>query len=658
MINKLPYIPHFGLDLNPISVYDIDYYSTQEVISIIVKRLNQLLNEFNKIDLDGIIEWIKAELPDMVRDEVLKQLEELINNGALKEEIYKRIEEYINEGLMEEYITNIINDILSELDITQEVLAELKKYFKTDEFKSIIRDIVSDMDITGGGTEYPVESYEIESQVLDKKYPPLNVKRYGAKGDGISNDLQAFKNGLETAVRANGNLHIPADTYYVKGKIYLELDDDKVISFGMTGDNAIIKTEQNLDSDKFFIELKTIGNNTDNSLFTIFNLHNIRFVNVNKKNNNYTVLYTYRLNVDIENLTVDGYYGFLLTNNENTYNNFDKTSTRLEDLIAVNITGELIKVKHELNSHFNNIKLYGDLKATALSKYSVITMENVDNTTINNITVIGKEKATAFTTYREDGIIIKRCSSITITNISEYIPQFKRTLTIENSINIRVKNVSQYIQHTTAVKVINNIDYTTCRNIEVEGIYIRSEESAYFDIDIIDNQDILNNDMSNITFKSICTITATYDSNLNEITARVRHPYTKHLNSHYSMSKDNFTVRVCASERQGEKDLITKSVDGYDVSNAIGHFQLTDNEGYVKIELPLIFEDFTTIMTSVKPCIFGHMVGALENPPYEPVFDYNSASFYLRDLDTNNLVTKDTFDETKANFIITVNSYL
>lgn len=658
MINKLPYIPSFGLDLNRISVYDIDCFSTQEVLSIIIKRLNELLNEFNKIDMDGIIEWLKKQLPEMVREEVIKQLEALIASGALKEEIYKRITEYIQEGLMDAYVIEIINRVLGELDITEEVLNQLKLYFNTEEFKTIIKNIVLEMDLGGSGsTEYPTESYETESEIVDKKYPPLNVKRYGAKGDGTTNDLNAFTIGLKTAIKANGNLDIPSDTYLINGKIVLEVDEDKVISFGMTGSNAILITEQATSNDKYFIEVKSIGNNLNNSVFTIFNIHNLRFINKNKKTSGYTLLCSYGINIDIENITLDGYGGLLLTNNETNFNNYIRTTTRLEDVIAYNITSALITINHELNSVFNNVKLYSSLKETVLVSKSILRATKCNNLTINNINVIGKEKKTAFMQYNNEGIYIKNCHSVIINNICEYISQFRRFLIIDNSVNVSVKNITQLIQTSTAVKIVNNVGYNECRNIFIEGIYLRGEGSNIYDIEV-DDSEIGNKDIQNIVFKNLCLIHTSYDENLNETSSTIRHPYTARINSHYIMNKDKFYARVEAGNKANDTDINTKSIDGNDIYEAVGYFRLVDNNGYMKIELPNTFENITSIISSVRPCIFSPAEGAFNNMPYEAVFEYNSASFYFRDLDTNTFVTRETFDETKANFIVCVESYL
>jgi len=60
----------------------------------------------------------------------------------------------------------------------------------------------------------------------------LNVKTFGAKGDGVTDDSNAFKK----AIRSGNNIYVPFGTYRVKN---IEIANKS--QFIISGDNATLK---------------------------------------------------------------------------------------------------------------------------------------------------------------------------------------------------------------------------------------------------------------------------------------------------------------------------------------------------------------------------------------------------------------------------------
>lgn len=68
-----------------------------------------------------------------------------------------------------------------------------------------------------GEALYPMTDEEIDAGAtpVDYQYPPGNVKRYGAVGDGSTDDTQAVHAAFDVATALNGTAHFPAGRYRV-----------------------------------------------------------------------------------------------------------------------------------------------------------------------------------------------------------------------------------------------------------------------------------------------------------------------------------------------------------------------------------------------------------------------------------------------------------
>ena len=82
----------------------------------------------------------------------------------------------------------------------------------------------------------------------------INVKMYGAKGDGITDDTVAFQNAL----KVGGNIFIPAGTYKITKELLITSSNTKIFGYGIN--KSILKYEgRGTDGNFFFIK----GKNAD-----------------------------------------------------------------------------------------------------------------------------------------------------------------------------------------------------------------------------------------------------------------------------------------------------------------------------------------------------------------------------------------------------------
>lgn len=134
------------IKLNESSVYDLESYSILELYLKLAKKLNELLTEFCSLGV-GVTDEIKEQN---------EKLNILLNNGV-QEQVFNKINEMLINGDFE----NIINQVLFA-DLT-----------------SKIDDVL------------------LQIAEVNKKVKYLTPELFGAKGDGVTDDLQAFNKMFE-----------------------------------------------------------------------------------------------------------------------------------------------------------------------------------------------------------------------------------------------------------------------------------------------------------------------------------------------------------------------------------------------------------------------------------------------------------------------------
>ena len=126
--------------LNEISVYDLDVHTSMDLYYTIAKKFNIVIKELSRFE-------------GVVSDEVIKQNEKLVYllGEGLNTEVVNKINNMIIDGTIDNIInTNLFNDLNSQ-----------------------IKDIASQL-----------ETIEV------------HVSKFGATGDGITNDTQAIKDAM------------------------------------------------------------------------------------------------------------------------------------------------------------------------------------------------------------------------------------------------------------------------------------------------------------------------------------------------------------------------------------------------------------------------------------------------------------------------------
>ena len=136
-------------------VYDVEGYTTAEVLCKFHEKINEIIDEFNRID---------EEFTDLETN-TNEKINYLLNEG-LKEEVATKLIEMKNNGELENIINNsVFNEINSFLSANKcfvNLKQQLPSTFTPEIVRDTLQNLVNTLSILGGGTIIvPSGTYEV-----------------------------------------------------------------------------------------------------------------------------------------------------------------------------------------------------------------------------------------------------------------------------------------------------------------------------------------------------------------------------------------------------------------------------------------------------------------------------------------------------------------
>ena len=219
-----------------------------------------------------------------------------------------------------------------------------------------------DKRIIGAINEVNSQCKDIANNKADTIY--LNVKDFGAKGDGTTDDTQAFQNALNSLNVKYPKLYIPKGHYLITSPLVIELKEDITISGDSKGDNGTRIDYQNSNIDNCF---KLYGvNNLKMTDFRILCNGNKGILFGDKDNNSlkyrsgHTLLQDVFISNTLRGVTFDCPGGF-------------------NEFIRVGIDIANNGIGFDFGSNFNNINIFPN--------YAFITNCNIQNSLSSTNTI-------------------------------------------------------------------------------------------------------------------------------------------------------------------------------------------------------------------------------------------------------------------------------
>lgn len=157
----------------------------------------------------------------------LKDLEEKITQ-------IKYVDSKLTEKLKSEY-ENLKRVILDE-NIQVELSNDINKInISINKFNNDINEVSSQLD-TNIRLGYEKTLFDNMKDRFESKY--VNVKDFGAKGDGITDDTSTIKNAITYCEENQIDLFFPKGNYLVKSTLYINIE--KLTIYGIAGETTII----------------------------------------------------------------------------------------------------------------------------------------------------------------------------------------------------------------------------------------------------------------------------------------------------------------------------------------------------------------------------------------------------------------------------------
>lgn len=262
--------------MDPI-VRDEDILLTWQIISSDVPRAGTVLIQLKAIDHSGRVKW-KSYMEPFYIEQSIGTAEEYSGDLSAIEAILSRMEQIVsaeNDRIASEEIRKSAELLRVEAEYARIAAENLRQASMADieqRFHALTTEQQQDAEIIdarkGKGslrekideidsqlekiTSFPILPYEIKdgiSLVVDEKIPYNNVKRYGAKGDGITDDTVAIRNVFNLYVNKT-EIYFPKGVYRLTGALELpaNIKNVKIYSdafaelfFDHNGDGIVIE---------------------------------------------------------------------------------------------------------------------------------------------------------------------------------------------------------------------------------------------------------------------------------------------------------------------------------------------------------------------------------------------------------------------------------
>lgn len=495
-INRLPNLCNLEL----LSVYDIDALTYHELVYKILARLNLTIDEMIKLDI-------------YVKDDLLKMQEQinLLLSTGLETEVVKQLEKWLLEGKFADIINKTIFD---ELNSKVDILTKNNDYLMTEN---------------------------------------VNVKEFGAVGDGITDDTASIKKAIDKLKNKKGVLYFPSGVYKTstiilndnmsivgetKYTVIKSLSDNliklngnniSITNITLDGNTPEVQTERLISTltsanrDNLNIENCMLGNMTANytNCIDIQNFKNVRILNNTFKN-------LFPANGGAYFISLYGQIEDFLIHNNNfskIYGNYpgamikidavnvDSSTTSLYPYAPIGlknptsgeITSNILKgysknlleiSGQNVNIKSNTFQIKEDTNNT--DSNSLVNFKNSDSCTLTNNTFLLPSSylvAKCLNVEYSSNIMISDLSVEFQGNVTETYPSNKKAIVIYNSTKISVNTT-----HFLGLNFLDTfIDLKTVGIVDIQNLIYRNLGGGIFTgIHIRDKKDEPNISLSNI----------------------------------------------------------------------------------------------------------------------------------------------------------------
>lgn len=321
-------------------------------LGFLIKKYKDLQGDYETlIDIYNIVN-------ENIKSTTLEQLKTWLDDGTL--------ENLINAGLFESKVGkyDTVTQMIADTELSDGNIVMTAGYYTVGD---------------GGNNHYRISNEQITTndiQLANDKYAVrvdtlIDVKKLGAKGDGVTDDLPIFNKAI--AMATNGEvIFIPSGNYLLNGTLTI----DKPIT--LQGTTVQNDTQNNIPL-KGSVLLFTANSNQDNAINITVNGVQLKGLSLkNNSANSQYIKYGVRIpgyigdltwNITCENLVIDGFVengiyatNLLLSQFKNLYISNCKVGLKIDGTTSTSILIERVWAFHVSSSGFSfNVLTYSSL---------------------------------------------------------------------------------------------------------------------------------------------------------------------------------------------------------------------------------------------------------------------------------------------------------
>lgn len=245
----------------PFPINDFDSLTQYEMLTKCISAIKKLYANDTTLTnrINALYDFVTNYFNNLdVQEEINNKLDEMVEDGTLQE----IISEYLNSTAI--FGFDSVEEMTSSSNLINGSYAQTTGYYEKNDGGAGLYKIrtITNSDVVNGGTIIAMNNESLVAELINES-DFINVKQFGAKGDGETDDTSIFETVFNYANTTHRNIYVPVGSYVItqdlpslycgitiKGDSPLKYQEGSIILDERTTGNYLITLET--ESSDFF----------------------------------------------------------------------------------------------------------------------------------------------------------------------------------------------------------------------------------------------------------------------------------------------------------------------------------------------------------------------------------------------------------------------